>query len=179
MKRRQFIKASLVSVGAIASISAGAYAVIEERDRDSLTIDFALKTLNGLSHKNIRSIGEWKLSQIFTHCAQSVEYSMSQFPVHKSPLFKGTIGQLAFTLFLSKGQMTHALNEPIPGASPLTGSVDPSVALNRLKKSLIEFDNFQGALAPHFAYGELTKNEYEIAHVMHLINHFKEVEIIN
>lgn len=178
MKRRQFIKASLVSVGAVASISAGSYVLIEEKNKDSLTIDFALKTLNELSHENIRSIGEWNSSQIFTHCAQSVEYSMSQFPVHKSPLFKGTIGQLAFTLFFSKGQMTHALNEPIPGASSLTGLVDLSVALNRLKKSLIEFDDFQRALAPHFAYGELTKNEYEIAHVMHLFDHLQELKFI-
>ena len=54
-------------------------------------------------------------------------------------------------------------------------NVESIIALNRLKKSLIDFDSYQGKLAPHFAYGELTKDEYEAAHVMHLYNHLQEI----
>ena len=71
--------------------------------------------------------------------------------------------------------MTHDLSDPIPGAPSLTSSMDVAIALNRLKKSLIDFDNYLGPIAPHFAYGELTKKEFELAHVMHLYNHLQEI----
>ena len=167
MKRRQFIKTSIVSGGAIIGLGGGALLLIDGTNEDQLTIDFALKKLDVLSHKNLINLGEWNSYQIFTHCAQSVEYSMSQFPLHKSSFFKNTIGKLAFSIFSSKGKMTHDLSDPIPGA--------PSLTLNRLKKSLIDFDNYLGPIAPHFAYGELTKKEFEMAHVMHLYNHLQEI----
>ncbi|MFT6701096.1 MAG: hypothetical protein ACJAUM_000956, partial [Pseudomonadales bacterium] len=30
---------------------------------------------------------------------------------------------------------------------------------------------------PHFAYGELTKSQYELAHAMHFVNHLKELVV--
>lgn len=176
MKRRQFIKTSIVSGGAIIGLGGGALLLIDGTNEDQLTIDFALKKLDVLSHKNLINLGEWNSYQIFTHCAQSVEYSMSQFPLHKSSFFKNTIGKLAFSIFSSKGKMTHDLSDPIPGAPSLTYSMDVAIALNRLKKSLIDFDNYLGPIAPHFAYGELTKKEFEMAHVMHLYNHLQEIK---
>ncbi|MDX2367160.1 MAG: DUF1569 domain-containing protein [Colwellia sp.] len=176
MKRRQFVKASLASGAAIIGIGAGTFMLIDEISQDNLTVDFALKKLDELSNKNLQSIGEWDPYQIFTHCAQSVEFSMSQFPEHKSSFFKSTVGKLAFSIFSSKGKMTHGLNEPIPSAPKLTKSSNSIMALNRLKKSLIEFERYQGALAPHFAYGELTKDEYEKAHLMHLHNHLQQIK---
>ena len=158
MKRRQFIKASIVSGGAVIGLGGGAFLLIDETNEDQLTIDFALKKLDALSHTNLINLGEWNSYQIFTHCAQSVEYSMSQFPLHKSSFFKNTVGALAFSIFSSKGRMIHGLNEPIPSAPKLTKNLDSMIAVNRLKKSLIEFNHYQGTLAPHFAYGELTKD---------------------
>ncbi|PKG80641.1 twin-arginine translocation pathway signal [Colwellia sp. 75C3] len=176
MKRRQFIKASLASGAAFIGIGVGTFQFIEEGSKDSLTIEFALNKLNALSNESIQNLGEWNPHQIFTHCAQSIEFSMSQFPEHKSSFFKSTVGKLAFSIFSSKGSMTHGLHDPIPSAPTLTKSLDSIIALNRLIKSLIEFDNYQGTLAPHFAYGELTKNEYEKAHLMHLYNHLQEIK---
>jgi hypothetical protein len=72
--------------------------------------------------------------------------------------------------------LTHGLNEPIPSAPTLTKGLDSTIALNRLKKSLTDFDRYQVTLAPHFAYGELTKDEYEKAHLMHLYNHLQEIK---
>ena len=177
MKRRQFMKASLASGTAIIGIGAGTFLLIDENDKERLTIAFALKSVDSLFHENTTNLGEWDPSQIFTHCAQSVEYSMSQFPEHKSTLFKHTLGKLAFSVFSSKNKMTHVLNEPIPGAPLLNTNADVITALNRLKKSLTDFDNYQGKLAPHFAYGKLTKDQYEAAHVMHLYNHLQEIKI--
>ena len=175
MKRRQFIKASMVSGGAIIGLGGGAFLLMDETNRDELTIDFALKKLEALSPTNLINLGQWNSSQIFTHCAQSVEYSMSQFPLHHSSVFKNTIGKLAFSIFSSKGKMTHGLSEPIPGAPSLASHTDVALAITRLKKSLIDFDNYLGPIAPHFAYGELTKKEFEMAHVIHLYNHLQQI----
>jgi hypothetical protein len=88
MKRRQFIKASLASGVAITGIGAGTFLLIEESKKDSLTVDFALKKLDELANENVLNLGEWDPYQIFTHCAQSVEFSMSQFPEHKSIILR-------------------------------------------------------------------------------------------
>ena len=92
MKRRQFVKASLASGAAIIGIGVGTFQFIDESSKDSLTVDFALKKLDELTNKSFQSLGEWDPYQILTHCAQSVEFSMSEFPEHKPKLFKSTIG---------------------------------------------------------------------------------------
>jgi hypothetical protein len=38
------------------------------------------------------------------------------------------------------------------------------------------FARFNGTLRPHFAYGELTKPQYERAHLMHLANHWTQFQ---
>lgn len=100
---------------------------------------------------------------------------MLGFPEHKSEFFKSTVGQLAFSIFLSKGQMKHSLSEPIPEAPLIAPSTHVELALQRLMNALTEFKRYKGPLAPHFAYGALSKKEYEIAHVIHLNNHLQEV----
>ena len=37
--------------------------------------------------------------------------------------------------------------------------------------------SWQGPLRPHFAYGKLSKPEFERAHAMHLANHFSAFDI--
>lgn len=175
MNRRQFIKASVVISGTVAVTGSGALLWLDGVDNTHLTIESALNNLDVLANQKIVSQGSWDLYQIFSHCAQSVEYSMTAFPEHKSSLFKRTGGKGAFSLFSVIGQMSHGLSEPIPGAPAIHTNSDTVTALNRLKRSLIEFSSYQHKLAPHFAYGELTKREYEVAHVLHLYNHLEEI----
>jgi len=173
MNRRKFIKSSLViSAGGVA-LGAG-FLSIEGTSPDELTIAKAFKALDTLTATNLETLGEWDLYQIFSHCAQSIEYSMSGFPQHKSPFFKETAGHIAFSLFAAKGRMTHSLSEPIPGAPALAAGENVLLALARLKNSMSEFSNYTAELAPHFVYGKLTKLQYEQAHVMHLYNHLTE-----
>ena len=175
MNRRKFIKASVIG-GLATGVGGSALWFSIEPTKESLTIDAALAKLEGLPITKLSTTGEWNLYQIFTHCAQSVEYSMSGFPQHKPELFKNTVGQLAFSLFSSKGKMTHSLSEAIPGAKAFSSVEETEVALARFKKSMIAFKAFEGNLAPHFAYGDLSKEEYEIAHAMHFYNHLQEVQ---
>ncbi len=176
MNRRQFFKSSLVIGSSLVGVGTGAILLTEGANSSDLKISTALKRLELLSNKNLIQTGEWDIYKIFMHCAQSVEYSMSQFPEHKSNFFKNTVGRLAFSIFESQGKMIHRLSEPIPGSPLIKSSLDTKFAMNYLRKSLIDFENFKGKLAPHFAYGELTNNQYEIAHVMHLYNHLEEIQ---
>ncbi|MFS1423004.1 DUF1569 domain-containing protein [Shewanella sp. 10N.286.48.B5] len=119
----------------------------------------------------------WDLNQIFTHCAQSVEYSMTGYPQQKAEIFKHTIGASAFALFSAKGKMTHNLAEVIPGAPLISKQADYLLALKRLQQSLVDFQQYNGHLQPHFAYGKLSKQDYALAHVMHFNNHMQQIQL--
>lgn len=121
-----------------------------------------------------RSRGAWSLAQVLDHAAQSIEYSMRGYPQMKSAVFRATVGSAAFAVFDSRGAMRHGLDEPIPGAPALGADVD--AAGGRLLKAMQEFERFDGVLQPHFAYGSLDKAQYTRAHLMHLANHWQEVE---
>lgn len=173
MNRRKFILGTVI--GGAAITGAGWFSV--KPHDEPLTIDFLLTKLDSLMIQSPTTVGEWNLYEIFTHCAQSVEYSMLGFPEHKPEMFKKTIGKIAFKAFTAKGKMTHALNEVIPGAPAFSQDEDIAYAFERFKKSLLDFAAYTGTLAPHFAYGELSKMQYEIAHVMHFNNHLSEIKL--
>ncbi|NEQ54023.1 MAG: DUF1569 domain-containing protein [Leptolyngbya sp. SIO3F4] len=141
-----------------------------------LTIPSALEKIELLSSQSLTSTGVWKPYAILTHCAQSVECSMLGYPIQQSEFYKATIGKLAFSLFSTLGFMKHPLDEPIPGAPELEDSGSLDKAFARLKKAYSDFEEYTGPLAPHFTYGELSKDEYIRAHVMHLNDHLEEIQ---
>ncbi|MEH6634500.1 MAG: DUF1569 domain-containing protein [Halioglobus sp.] len=174
MNRRQLLK--VTASGGLLIALGGGYSWWHEGVRaEDLTIAAARIKLDALTGNNVISSGQWNPTQIFDHCAQSVEYSMSGFPQHKSSLFKNTAGYAAFSVFSSRGRMTHGLSEAIPGAPYLAGESTIQVALVRLQKAMDDFQQYQDELQPHFAYGRLTKEQYEVAHVIHLNNHLEEI----
>jgi hypothetical protein len=195
MNRRQWLKATLASS---AVISLGGVTWLTGKDNDDkLTVSAAITLLESLKPLKLTATGIWGVPQILNHCAQSVDYSLSGFPSHKSAVFKFTLGNAAFAAFAHAGKMSHSLSEPIPGAPSLTPvplaseSVTPEplalkaateaerisaeLAIDGLITALKRFSAHDGPLAPHFAYGPLTKAEYELAHVMHLNNHLSEI----
>jgi len=92
-------------------------------------------------------------AHVLHHAAQSVEYSMTGFPQAKPAWFRATVGSYAFALFNARGQMSHALDEPIPGAPPLAEGQALAPAIDRALAALRAFERHAGTLAPHFAYG--------------------------
>ncbi len=145
------------------------------KNSDSLTITTALAEIDRLNPSSISSTGEWTPTQIFIHCAQSVEYSMTGYPSASPAIVQKTVGKVAFSLFSSLGKMVHPLDEPIPDAPSLDSETNLEAAIARLKKAYTDFEQYNGVLYPHFTYGELNKDEYTVAHVMHLNNHLKEI----
>lgn len=177
MNRRQFIalsSATLASRQLRAAPTTEIVAAASPLQVDELSIEAALQRLDQLQSGQVTTRGRWNLFQVYTHLAQSVEFSMTGYPQQKSWLFKNTVGSLAFVVFAGKGSMNHSLDEVIPGAPLLEPEGDAQQALERLRQSLQAFQSYSGELQPHFAYGALSRQEYELAHVMHLNNHLEE-----
>jgi hypothetical protein len=177
MNRRNFIKLTAVG-GLVVAVSAGAITWVKIEPSDApLTTASVLEILDKLAGQNIISHNGWSPYKVFMHCAQSVDYSIDGYPSHKSKFFKNTAGKLAFSLFTQKRKMSHNLTEVIPGAPSIKENGSTRHSLELLKDSLRRFEQFNGTLQPHFAYGELSKNQYELAHAMHFINHLNELAV--
>jgi Protein of unknown function (DUF1569) len=125
----------------------------------------------------VKTSGAWPLSAVLEHLSQSIEMSMDGFPQPKSALFQNTVGTAAFTVFKLRGKMSHSLAEPIPGAPVLTPSLAWRPAAARLRAAITRFNGNSAALKPHFAYGNLSKSDYAVAHSMHIANHQDEISI--
>ena len=118
---------------------------------------------------------QWNLAQMLQHAAQSVEFSLQGFPAPKPAWFQATLGRAAFAVFDARGAMTHSLEEPIPGAPALDAAQALGLSVQRLLDAMDAFDAHSGPLRPHFAYGELTREQYRRAHLMHLANHWQQL----
>lgn len=134
-------------------------------DEAIIEIDRVLKA------SSVSSNGVWSPSQVFTHLAQSIEYSITGYPENKPAIFRKTIGRIVLGRFLSAGQMSHGLGDAIPGAPELDAGVSPADAAARLKAAIASFRSAQKGLAIHFVYDAVTQAEYEQVHAMHIANH--------
>ncbi len=120
----------------------------------------------------------WSLPQLLQHLAQSIEFSIQGYPEARSVLFQRTLGRTAFAAFDARGQMSHDLAEPIPGAPALDPEQGLKIAVQRLLDAMQAFSAHKGPFKPHFAYGQLDRAEYQRAHLMHLANHWTQVQAL-
>lgn len=173
-RRRLATAAVAAPLGLITLGSAGCQkGPSRDRQLSFKTLDEALAELTRLAQApSLQLHTPWNWGQTLTHLAQSIEYSVSGFPEAKSALFQRTVGAAAFGVFAWRGRMSHPLDDPIPGAPALPTDADTAAALARLQTAAQTFRDHAGPLQPHFAYGALSKAEYEQAHAMHLANHF-------
>ncbi len=177
--RRTFLASTAVATGVLAvSTSACQKANASDRQLVFASLKDAQREIDRLAKAAaLRSSTQWSWSQTLTHCAQSIEYSLTGFPVAKSALFQNTAGTAAFQFFYWRGRMSHDLAEPIPGAPALDTSNDAALAMARLQKAINDFHKHAAPLQPHFAYGSLNKPAYEHAHAMHIANHLSAFDI--
>lgn len=169
MKRRQLLKFG--ALGGVAAAGAGFWALPTSVPPDELSLQGAQRLLAGLEGKELFSLAGWSPTEVFNHCAQSIEYSISGYPELKSAWFRHSVGPLAFSVFSARGAMRHPLDEAIPGAALLSEPATQVLALQRLQQAFADFASYQGELQPHFAYGVLSHADYAQAHVLHLYNH--------
>jgi len=140
------------------------------------SLDESLRWLDRLEKaRSASAIGAWPLGAVLEHLSQSIEMSMDGYPQPRSALFQNTAGSAAFAFFSWRGRMSHGLAEPIPGAPALGAGADFKPAAQRLRNAITRFNGYGGPLKPHFAYGALTKNEFALAHHLHIANHQDEI----
>lgn len=169
MNRRGF----LIATGAV--LAGGAVgAAVHHRGVVVPTLAGTRAKLVAMRGHALTSHTAWTPAQVFEHMAQSVEYSLTGYPVEKPAAFQHTAGRAAFEVFQFAGAMRHSLVEPIPGAPALVATeVEP--ALDRLLAAIDTFDAHRGTLKPHFAFGALGHDEFATAHALHIENHLREL----
>lgn len=179
LTRRHLIAGTLAPVAACCALgTAGCQSSTRLRDLRFATLSEAQHELDRLARLADRpQTAAWTWPATLTHCAQSIRFALSGYPQAKSELFQCTVGRAAYQVFAWRGQMSHDLSEPIPGAPALRPQADPQAALAELHQAIEAFHRHTGELQPHFAYGRLSKAEYELAHAMHLANHLAAFDI--
>lgn len=171
MNRRKFI---LTAVGAPLAVAFGTKVIAMARH---YPLDELLMQLKRLPPDKLNGHGIWSVSEVLQHLAQSIRYSRLGYPEAKSALFQYSVGAAALNVFSASGTMSHPLDEPIPGAPKLVEAVPNDVALAELVTEIELFIAWQGNLAPHFAYGNLSKTQYYSAHYLHIQNHLQEITL--
>lgn len=170
MNRRDFLLLATATL-------AGGYTMADQPKVQSL--DDALRWLDKLDRAgSVRATGAWPMGAVLEHLAQSIEMSMDGFPQPKSVAFQATVGAAAFAFFKWRGQMSHGLSEPIPGAPALGAGADWRPGAVRLRAAIARFAGHQGPLKPHFAYGALSKADFSLAHTFHIANHQDEIVLV-
>lgn len=169
MQRRTVLKGA--ALGGVAVLAGGFWALPAGKAPALVSLEGARQVLAALQGQALRSVKGWSPAQVFNHCAQSIEYSMTGYPELKPAWFRHSLGPAAFAVFSTRGAMRHPLDEDIPGAASLAEPASQEAALQRLQVAFERFASYTGDLQPHFAYGALDHAGYAEAHVMHLYNH--------
>jgi hypothetical protein len=168
MKRRHFVASALIPLSG--SVMASTQSV--------QNLNEVLQWLDSLqSAKSVQSTNGWTLNAVLEHLAQSIEMSMDGFPEPKSAFFQATAGSAAFAIFKMRGRMSHGLSEPIPGAPALQQLPTWQTGAARLRAAVTKFQNYSGAMKPHFAYGSLSHADFAIAHTLHIANHQDKINL--
>jgi hypothetical protein len=115
------------------------------------------------------------LHQMLHHIAQSIDCSRTGYPQMKPAWVRATVGRLVLGLFLWRGGMRHDLAAPVPGMPTIEPDGDVEAAWDRLLAAIAAFLRHEGALAPHFVYGDLDKATYDRVHAMHIADHLSAV----
>jgi Protein of unknown function (DUF1569) len=143
------------------------------------SLDDALRWLDKMEKAaGAKTTGAWPLAAVLEHLSQSIEMSLNGFPAPNSALFQNTVGAAAFGVFKWRGRMLHTLSDPIPDAPALSQQGDWKAAAGRLRTAVQTFQAHAGALKPHFAYGNLSKADYAMAHSFHIANHQDEIVVV-
>jgi hypothetical protein len=175
MQRRTVLKGA--AVGGVTLLGAGFWALPSGVAPAPLNLAGAQQALANLAGRELVSLKGWSPAEVFNHCAQSIEYSISGYPQLKPAWFRSSVGPMAFSVFAARGAMRHPLDEVIPGAAALDAPATQAQALERLQRAFADFAAYQGELQPHFAYGALSHGEYAQAHVLHLYNHLSLIRL--
>lgn len=124
---------------------------------------------------NVQMQQPWSLYKVLEHMAQSMEYSMTGYPQMESAALMAAARVVFFNVFKPQGYMSHDLGAPVPGAPEIPDDGPLEEAFLRYRNACSDFQNFTGALMPHFSYGELDYANWELAHAFHAADHYSSL----
>ncbi len=164
-----------VCVGMATAVAAGSLAGCSSKGADVVRFDNIGQAVAAIEVARLdgKTASGWSLAEVLNHVAQGIEYSVGDgFPQMKPAIFRHTVGSIAFAVFDGRGHMSHPLDEPIPGAPPLSQPATLQLAADRCVAAMQKLQAFNGTPHPHFAYGALSREQNQRAHLMHLANHW-------
>ena len=181
MSRKRFLRLAVVSTAAASMPMLGGCSnngralsysslsqVLEELDR--------MESSTGLELQQ-----DWSLYKVLRHLAQTIQGAMLGFS-EVEPAAAQSVGKLAFQYFKTKGYMSHNLTQEVPLVNGQSEVVpddgDLAEAYYILRNAIYDFQNFTGSLFPHFAYGELSYEDWELANAYHCADHFSSLTYI-
>lgn len=143
------------------------------------SLDDALAELDNIENaSNIELQQKWSLYKILCHLAQTIQGSMHGFS-KADPVAVQSVGKLAFGYFKAQGYMFHSLSQEVPLVNgqphPIPDDGEISEAIQILRTSIQDFKAFGGTLFPHFTYGSLSYEEWELANAFHCADHFSSL----
>lgn len=116
---------------------------------------------------------EWSLYKVLNHLAMTAEGALNGFPENDAPAVQA-VQKIGFNAFVAQGFMSHDLSAPVPGPEIPDDGPLPEAFL-RIRNAISDFQNYTGELYPHFAYGNLTYDEWELANAFHIADHFSSL----
>ena len=174
MSRKSFLR---LSVGVAAAAGLGSLAGCSNNGR-GLRFDDLNDALIELAQieNNLDTLEmqqEWSLYKVLNHLAKTCEGAMFGFP-ETDPPAQQAVQYVAFQTFIAQGFMSHNLTAPVPGPEIADDGPLPE-AFERIRNAISDFQNFSGELFPHFAYGNLSYREWELANAFHMADHFSSL----
>lgn len=176
MSRKTFLRLSLGTAAAVAFAPLTGCSKPGRKLRFKTVNDALVET--ALIEANLSSVQmqqPWSLYKVLEHMAQSMEYSMTGYPQMESSALMAAARVVFFNVFKPQGYMSHDLGAPVPGAPEIADDGPLEDAFLRYRNACSDFQNFTGALMPHFSYGELDYANWEIAHAFHAADHYSSL----
>lgn len=174
MSRKNFLR---LSVGVAAAAGLGSLSGCSNNGRalrfpslNDALIELALIE-NNLDTLEMQQ--EWSLYKVLNHLAKTCEGAMFGFPETDPPAVQA-VQYIGFQAFKAQGYMSHNLTAPVPGPEIADDGPLPE-AFTRIRNAISDFQNFTGETFPHFAYGNITYAEWELANSFHMADHFSSL----
>ncbi|MCB1156760.1 MAG: DUF1569 domain-containing protein [Leptospiraceae bacterium] len=148
------------------------------RDLRFQNLNDALEELDRLENARVNTTGLWSFYQILNHCAELIEFSMTEYPYAGffAFLVRKLYGKIALQKMIKNGYMKSGY--PNPFAPKRREEGDVKQAARRLRNAIFSFRDFSGTFAVHPIFDRMEKETWEKLHAMHIANHFGFVHVV-
>jgi hypothetical protein len=113
--------------------------------------------------------GRWGLAQVCEHLALALEATMAGFPRPFPWWVRWLAGPAVRAWVFATGRFPAGLPQPA-GVAP-ADDADAGAAVRHWREALDRFTRFDGPLAPHPAFGRLSRRQWERLTLIHCAHH--------